>query len=180
MEGTIIRRHPLIEEIFSTNEAFLGKDLEKYKNHVYRIFNYALYLSNYADTEQYAVASGFHDLGIWTDNTFDYLQPSVFLAEKFLIEHREFNFSSEEISAMIFNHHKISSYNGMYKDTVEVFRKADWTDVSMGMLRFEIPRDIIVKVKKQFPYKGFHLTLLKLFLKNFIKHPLDPLPMFRK
>src|SRR5665647_1711440 len=111
MEERIIHRHPTIEEIFSSNEVFLGKDLEKYKNHVYRIFNYALFLSNYSDPEKYAVAAAFHDLGIWTDCTFDYLQPSVFLSEKFLIEHAALNIASDEISFMIFNHHKISPYS---------------------------------------------------------------------
>ena len=34
--------------------------------------------------EKIAVATAFHDLGIWTDGTFDYLQPSVRLASAYL------------------------------------------------------------------------------------------------
>jgi hypothetical protein len=34
--------------------------------------------------EKVAVAAAFHDLGIWTDGTFDYLPPSIRLAREWL------------------------------------------------------------------------------------------------
>ena len=36
--------------------------------------------------EKYAIASVFHDVGIWTDHTFDYLDPSIEQAKIYLTE----------------------------------------------------------------------------------------------
>jgi hypothetical protein len=81
---------------------------------------------------------------------------------------------------MIDQHHKISSYKGNFATTVEIFRKADWTDVSLGIIHFEVPATFIQQAKTQFPYKGFHFFLIKLFFKNLFQHPLNPLPMFKR
>ncbi|MDB5226858.1 MAG: hypothetical protein JWN78_1051 [Bacteroidota bacterium] len=175
----VIKQYPLIEEIFSSYEKILGEDLEKYKNHVYRVFNYCLFLGDKTDEEKYAVAGVFHDLGIWTNDTFDYLQPSIALATKYLTQHNKEK-DAEEISLMIDHHHKITSYKNKFENTVEIFRKADWTDVSMSVIHFEIPKSFIADVEKQFPYKAFHMKLVKLFLSNFTQHPIKPLPMFKK
>ena len=179
MMANIVQQHRGIEELFFSYEKIIGKDIEKYKNHVYRIFNFSLYLSNNQDTEKYAIAAFFHDVGIWTNNTFDYLQPSVDLAKKYLIQIQKENWS-EEISLMIDNHHKTTPYKGNFSASVEIFRKADWTDVSLGFIYFEISPAFIKEAVKQFPYKGFHFFLTKLFAKNLIQHPLKPLPMFKK
>lgn len=179
MEVKIAHQHPTIEALFASYSTVLGNDTEKYKNHVYRIFNYALYLSENEDIEKYAIAAFFHDVGIWTNNTFDYLQPSIELSRKYLIQIQKESWSNE-IALMIDNHHKTTSYKGNYEATVDIFRKSDWIDVSLGLLRFEIPTTFIKLVEKQFSYKGFHFFLTKLFAKNLFKHPLKPLPMFKK
>ena len=179
MEYNIVQQHPIIEALFASYLDVLGSDTEKYKNHVYRIFNYSLYLGKKEEVEKYAIAAFFHDVGIWTNNTFDYLQPSIDLAKNYLIQIQKENWS-EEIVLMIDNHHKTSSYKENFETTVEIFRKADWTDVSLGMIHFEIPTEFIQQVEKQFPYKGFHFFLTKLFTKNLFQHPLKPLPMFKK
>lgn len=179
MEYKIIQQYPIIEALFAKFASVIGKDSEKYKNHVYRIFNYSLFLSNNADEEKYAIAAFFHDVGIWTNHTFDYLKPSIDLANNYLIQIQK-EYWSDEISLMIDNHHKTTTYIGNYSATVEIFRKADWTDVSLGLIHFDIPSDFIKQVEKQFPYKGFHFFLTKLFTKNLFQHPLKPLPMFKK
>ncbi|HUM52398.1 MAG TPA: HD domain-containing protein [Chitinophagales bacterium] len=179
MVDNIIQQHPIIEALFASYASVIGTDTEKYRNHVYRIFNYTLFLSNNADEEKYAIAAFFHDVGIWTNNTFDYLQPSIELAKNYLQQSKKANWS-EEIAVMIDNHHKTTIYKGNYSATTENFRKADWTDVSLGLIHFYIPSNYIKQVEKQFPYKGFHLFLTKLFTKNLFQHPLKPLPMFKK
>ncbi len=175
----IITEYFLLEELFSSFESILGNDLHKYKNHVYRIFNYAAFLKEEQELEKFAIASFFHDVGIWTHHTFDYLAPSAQLAKDFLAD-RNSTIDPEEIALMIDNHHKVSSYKGKFEEHVEIFRKADWTDVTMGAHHFEIPSSFIRKVEKQFPYKAFHFKLVKLFSGNFLKHPTSPLPMFKK
>lgn len=179
MSATIVQQHPIIEELFSSYKNVIGNDLEKYKNHVYRIFNYSLFLSNNEDADKYAIAAFFHDAGIWTNDTFDYLQPSIDLAKNYLIQINKENWS-DEISLMIDYHHKTTTYKGNYETTVEIFRKADWTDVSLGIIHFEIPATFIQQVKTQFPNKGFHFFLTNRFTKNLFQHPLKPLPMFKK
>lgn len=179
MSEIIVRKHPVIEALFVAYLDVLASDTEKYKNHVYRIFNYSLYLSKNTAEEKYAIAAFFHDIGIWTNTTFDYLQPSIALVKEYLIQSGKANWS-EEITIMIDQHHKISSYKGNFATTVEIFRKADWTDVSLGIIHFEIPATFIQQIKTQFPYKGFHLFLIKLFFKNLLRHPLKPLPMFKR
>ncbi len=179
MEYNIVQQHPVIEALFASYSDVLGRDMEKYKNHVYRIFNYSLYLSNNAEEEKYAIAAFFHDIGIWTNHTFDYLQPSIALAKEYLIQSGKENWS-EEIILMTDQHHKISSYKGNFESTTEIFRKADWADVSLGLIHFEIQATFIQQAKTQFPYKGFHFFLVKLFFKNLLRHALKPLPMFKR
>lgn len=179
MVDNIIQQHPIIEALFASYSSVIGADAEKYRNHVYRIFNYSLFLSNNADEEKYAIAAFFHDVGIWTNNTFDYLQPSIELAGNYLQQSKKANWS-DEIAIMIDNHHKTTIYKGNYSTSTEIFRKADWTDVSLGLIHFDIPSNYIKQVEKQFPYKGFHFFLTKLFTKNLFQHPLKPLPMFKK
>ncbi|MFN8294646.1 MAG: HD domain-containing protein [Chitinophagales bacterium] len=179
MNENIVKQHPIIEDLISSYEKMIGTDTEKYKNHVYRIFNYALYLSKNEDADKYAVAAFFHDVGIWTNNTFDYLQPSIDLAKKYLIQNQK-EVWTDEIALMIDNHHKTSIYKGAFENTVEIFRKSDWTDVSLGFIHFEIPVAFINQVVSKFPYKGFHFFLTKEFTKNLIQHPLKPLPMFKR
>ena len=179
MEYNIVQHHPVIEALFASYSDVLGSDMEKYKNHVYRIFNYSLYLSKNEAKEKYAIAAFFHDIGIWTNHTFDYLQPSITLAKEYLIQSGRENWA-EEITLMIDQHHKISSYSGIFASTTEIFRKADWSDVSLGLLHFEIPATFTQQAKTQFPYEGFHFFLVKLFFKNLLRHPLKPLPMFKR
>jgi len=169
IEGLLERFRPSIE-----------KDFDRYKNHIYRVFlNCILLDSNKAHEEKYAIAAVFHDIGIWTDHTIDYLEPSIAQAKIYLQNSRRQNWI-EEISLMIYWHHKISPYHGKHEQTVECFRKADWIDVSLGLLNFGLSNEKIRQNKKQFPNLGFHTFLVKETTKNFLKHPLNPLPMFVK
>jgi len=88
---------------------------------------------------KFAIAAAFHDLGIWTDATFDYLKPSVGLAVAHL---RDTDRESwiPEVSEMILEHHKLSPYRRDPHSLVEPFRRADWVDVSRGLLRFGLSR----------------------------------------
>ena len=51
MSEHIVKQHLIIEALFATYSDVLGNDMEKYKNHVYRIFNYSLYLSKNEEAE---------------------------------------------------------------------------------------------------------------------------------
>jgi hypothetical protein len=85
----------------------------------------------------------------------------------------------EEITSMIHWHHKFTTFLGKHQKTVETFRKADWIDISLGLLTFG-QKENISAARRKFPNLGFHLFLIKQTSKRFFKHPLSPLPNFRK
>lgn len=169
-----------IEELMQRFRPVLGADHDKYKNHVYRVFlNCLLIDSDKVNEEKYAIAAVFHDIGIWTNHTFDYLSPSVEQAVIYLTEAGKQSWISE-ITEMISWHHKISKYKGHHAKTAETFRKADWIDISLGLLTFGHDKQKIKENRRKLPNQGFHIFLLKTTLKNFFRHPLHPLPMLKK
>src|SRR5262245_43325321 len=169
-----------IEDILIKFQPAIGKDIQLYRNHVYRVYLNCLMIDPQIENKRkYAIASAFHDIGIWTDHTFDYLAPSIKQAKQYLAEINKLEWL-EEISSMINWHHKISKYNGKDEVLVENFRKADWIDVSLGLKTFGLDKSRIKENLKAIPYLGFHGFLLKQFLHQLIKHPLRPLPMFKK
>lgn len=170
----------LIDQILREYKSSLNEDFDKYRHHVYRVYHICLLLDQNTEHHgRYAIAAAFHDLGIWTNNTFDYLKPSVGLANQWLIRENKSEWS-EEISEMIEMHHKVTPYSGLFENTVEVFRKADWIDLSFGMLSFGIARWQLRLLMQVFPTQGFHRFLVRKTCRNFIRHPFKPLPMFRK
>ncbi len=109
---TIIEeRIPLLEEIFGTWENELGSDYEGYKNHVYQMihFCFALHACTDEERKKIIIAGCFHDLGIWTNSTIDYLPPSIALAKKY-VQQNNLEQWAHEIELMIDQHHKIRKY----------------------------------------------------------------------
>jgi len=80
---------------------------------------------------------------------------------------------------MIVNHHKITRADADPGSLVEVFRRADWIDVSRGLRRFGLSRTFIESVFAHWPDAGFHWRLVELTVDRFRHHPLSPLPMVK-
>ena len=80
---------------------------------------------------------------------------------------------------MIGEHHKFTRYRNNPSWLVEPFRKADWIDLSGGLLRYRLPDDFVADVLDAFPNAGFHAMLAKLTIKRLKSHPLSPLPMMK-
>ena len=59
---------------------------------------------------------------------------------------------------------------------VEAFRRADWTDVSLGTLHPGVPAAVVAATKRAFPNAGFHRRLVQLTLARVRRHPASPLP----
>lgn len=170
----------IIDTVLQEHRALLEKDYGTYRNHVYRIFCLCLCIDkNPLNIDKYAIASIFHDIGIWTNHTFDYLKPSIAKAQEYLEKTGKPEWK-DEISLMIDMHHKLSRYHGLHEEQVETFRRADWIDVTKGALRFGLEKKKITELQKAFPTLGFHAFLLKQTTRNFFKHPLNPLPMFKR
>jgi hypothetical protein len=171
---------PTVEEVLDAHASELRYDLIAYRNHVYRVVNLCLAIvgGSRVEVEKIAIAAVFHDLGIWTNNTFDYIAPSVASARKHL-EAQGMADWIPEIEAMITDHHKVTPSRANPQSLVESFRRADWVDVSLGLRRFGLPRKFIVAVATAWPNAGFHRLLVHLTIERFWKHPLSPLPMVK-
>lgn len=169
----------VIDEILSSYRPDLGKEFGTYRNHVCRVYHNCRVIDpTPANEMKYALAAVFHDIGIWTDRTFDYIKPSIARARAYLGQsHPESDFA--EIASMITWHHKLSPYAGEHALTTESFRKADWIDVTRGLLTFGYSRSEFVDAVGRYPLLGFHRFLLRQSIRNTLRHPLTPLPMFR-
>jgi len=178
-EINVVPKSALIDELFAPYRQMLGIDYDGYRNHCLRVFNFCCALAGEgADADKIAVAAFFHDIGIWSDNTFDYIRPSQLLARRYL-EHTKREAWGDEIEAMIGEHHKVSKYKLNPSWLVETFRKADWIDLSGGLLRCHLPDDFVTNVILAFPNAGFHKKLVALIVERFKTHPFSPLPMIK-
>lgn len=176
----LVSEIPILDEILAAHATSLGGDARAYRNHAFRVANlcFALRPGDEAQLVKTAVAAAFHDLGIWTDKTFDYLEPSKRLAMAQLARSGRDEWSLE-ISEMILQHHKIRRYRGNDEWLVEPFRRADLIDVTQGVIRFGLPRELVRDLYELWPTEGFHKRLVHFELERLRTHPLSPLPMVR-
>lgn len=170
----------LIDEILGKWKSEIGSDYTGYKNHVYRMVNFTFALHDFKEEERQKIiiAGCFHDIGIWTADTFDYLPPSIDSAKKYLSQNNLENWVSE-IELMIDMHHKLGKYKSESYPTIEAFRQGDLVDFSLGIVKCGLPKDYVKSVKNQFPNAGFHQGLVKLAGRWFCKHPLNPIPVLK-
>ena len=167
-----------LDDVLDAHAPALGRDFAGYRNHAYRVMNLCLALSPSGDRRKIALAAAFHDLGIWTAATFDYIPPSVDLASAHLKASGQSPWAPE-IETTIKEHHKLTRYKPHPDWLVEPFRKADLIDVSRGAIAFGLPRGLIRDLFVQWPSAGFHKRLVQLSLNRLATHPLSPLPMVR-
>lgn len=73
-----------IQTIQEEFRSIIGNDFVGYQNHCIRMAGCCLALlsrqtqnTDINAVEKIAIAAAFHDIGIWTANTIDYLQPSI-------------------------------------------------------------------------------------------------------
>ena len=170
---------PTVDEVLNDHAAALGRDYVAYRNHAYRILNLCVgIVGDGAELEKIAVAAAFHDLGIWTDQTFDYIAPSVARARQYLVARARTDWIPA-IDAMIADHHKVTSSTAPPHRLVEAFRRADWIDVTRGLRSFGMSRSFVGSLFETWPSRGFHWRLLELTLQRLRSHPLSALPMVR-
>lgn len=176
----IIGEIPQLDELLAQHAAAMGRDAVPYGNHAYRVANLCLDFAprDPDTTHKIAIAAALHDMGIWTDKTLDYLQPSAELARRHLLRIGKIEWIPE-LHAMILAHHKISPYRGRADWLVEPFRKSDWIDVTVGLRSFGIRRTRLQELRRRWPDAGFHRGLVRQELKRIATHPWNPLPMFR-
>ncbi|MCK5360003.1 MAG: hypothetical protein KAJ95_05220 [Gammaproteobacteria bacterium] len=124
----IEKQIPLLEEILGEWKEVIGEDYEGYKNHVYRMLHFCFYLHKATEEEKHKliIAACFHDLGLWSDHTVDYLPPSIILAKAYLQQNKLEHWSAE-IELIIDMHHKVTTYKNNDYPLVDVFRVINLT-----------------------------------------------------
>lgn len=174
------RAPAIVEAVLAVHAAALGPDLPGYRHHVHRVVHFAEAFAPPGPdvADKLAVAGVFHDLGIWTARTFDYLPPSIALACDWLRAAGLGEWTAE-ISAMIGDHHKVTPSAAPRDWLVEPFRRADWVDVTLGLRRFGLDRARIAAIRRAWPDEGFHRRLVALAARRLLTHPFSPLPMIR-
>lgn len=111
----------------------------------------------------------------------DYLPPSIAQAQKYL-QSAGLQSWNEEITLMIDMHHKLRRFRGATADQyplVEVFRRGDLVDFSLGFFDAGLSPTFIRALKAQFPNHGFHKMLMRSAAHWFRAHPLSPPPFMR-
>lgn len=79
----------------------------------------------------------------------------------------------------ILEQHRVQLGAGTEGELVDMFRQADWVDVTGGFITASIPKGFLADVFALFPNAGFHRCLLRLTCRHAVLHPLKPLPMIR-
>lgn len=172
------QRIPLVEEILGEHAADLGRDFLGYRNHVYRMINFCFVQHAFDEEERQKViiAGCFHDIGIWTAGTFDYIPPSIDAASLYLEKTGREGWTTH-ITTMIAEHHKLRSFEG--DRLTEIFRRGDLVDFSLGLVRCGISRTYVRDVRIEFPNAGFHCGLVRQAARWFARHPLNPVPVLK-
>jgi hypothetical protein len=175
-------RHPLIDEILDARREYAHGDtaaFEGYRNHAHRVYNFARSISPLSpeDEDKVAIAAAFHDLCVF--DGLDYLEPSIEEAARYLRETGREEWDGE-IALMIAFHHRVRPYRGEHARLVESFRRADWNDFTMGLVRSGIPRDVRKAAEAELPVADFvPKAIVRLALGWLPRHPLRPAPVFR-
>lgn len=176
----IDRRIELLDTVLSEWRDAIGADYTGYRNHVYRVTHFCLALHPCTGQarDQIVVSACFHDLGIWSDHTVDYLPPSIERAAAYL-RARQLAHWIPDVQAMIEFHHQLTPHQDGLRPVVEHFRQADLIDLSLGLVRCGLSRAYIGQVRAAFPNAGFHRRLVRLAVDGFSSQPLNPLPFFK-
>jgi hypothetical protein len=179
----ILHTYPLIDEIFEARRNLFAEEgvYRGLRNHAFRMVNFARQWIDPSPErdDKLAVCAAFHDIGVFPSGTLDYLDPSSDAADAYLDETGRSAWKPE-MRLMIQWHHKITSYQGDKKEWVEPVRRADWLDVSFSAVRFGLPGDFVSEVRKEFPVAAFYpFAVTKVIGSWVIRHPLNPLPVFK-
>ena len=177
----------IVDQLLTSWQRMLDRDYTAYRHHVYRVINltrafYPGMTGNELVLLQ--VAAAYHDIGIWTNNTLDYLVPSADQACAYLAQRPEQGQASLEskqhlVQTMIIEHHRVRPLPDLDMPLAEAFRKADWTDVTLGVRRFGLRWSDYREITREFPIAGFHARLMELVRHRLREAPLSPLPMLR-
>jgi hypothetical protein len=161
----IISHDSTVEKHLTRYQELLGDDYAGYRGHIYRVLTYSLHFLHGSEEKRSVIAAAlvFHDLGLWTDHTLAYLEPSVKRAEEYF-DSRSWSLEDRQLlKDIIYWHHKLTPYQGPAEaaEVINAVIKADLIDASFGLITKGMPRAHIEKVSQAIPENNFHKTLLE-------------------
>ena len=180
MAVPLLTEHPTMDAILDDHREVIGDDFTRYRNHCLFVLNATRLLADPddADLDAYAVAVAFHDIGLWTAGTMDYLDPSADAAEAYLRAQGRAALVPA-VTEIIQEHHKLRHCRGEHATLAEPFRRADTNFVSLGLLRGGLDRADRRRLVDAFPNQGFHKMLVRFTGRRLRTKPWSPLPMMR-
>ena len=174
---------PLIDGVLDCYRQPLGPHYPRYRGHVYRVYHYTRHLiagrggDPERDDPAIALAAAFHDLSFATDQTLDYLSPSIASARDYL-EALGRSDLAPAIDRMIGFHHKLTPYRDEDAGLVEPFRRADLVDL-FAVPGVGVPWALRREAQSSYPKCGFRGFVCRTLLLGAVKQPWRPLPMLR-
>jgi hypothetical protein len=175
-------RHPVIDEILDARRDFARGHMaafEGYRNHAHRVYNFARSIASWPpdDEDKAAIAAAFHDLCAF--DGLDYIEPSIEEAGRYLRETGREAWDREVAYTIAF-HHRVRPYRGEHASLVEPFRRADWNDFTMGLVKGGVPLELREAADAKFPVTDFvPKAIARLTLGWLPRHPFRPAPVFR-
>lgn len=159
----VISSHPIVEKHLSRFHDVIGKDYEGYRGHIYRVLTYSNHFLHGNEEKLHVIAAAlvFHDIGLWTDGTLAYLDPSVSRAEEYFDKKTFTSKDRQLVKDIIYWHHKVTPFEGPHAEVVNAVIKADLIDASNGLFTRGMPRSHIKIVNDAIPEAGFHQTLVE-------------------
>jgi len=173
----------LLDEVLDRYRQPLGPHYPRYRGHTYRVYRYTRHLiaeaggDPDADDSAIALASAFHDLSFATEQTLDYLPPSIAAATTHL-DALGLTELAPAVSRMIGFHHKLTPYRSDDAHLVEPFRRADLVDL-FAVPGLGVPFAVRRAAQSSYPVCGFRGFVCRTLLLGGLKQPLRPLPMLR-
>ncbi len=174
-----VSAHRVADELFAQHVGGFGYAAAGYRGHVHRVI--ALVGRQVTLDETTATLLGqaafFHDAGIWLDDSFDYLPTSIERARRQLGGSDPVH--TDLVVAMIEEHRRLRRARPD-DPIVEAFRRADLTDISLGLIRSPgVTPAEYRSLTRRYPSAGFRRGLMVNFTTWAVRHPLRPLPMVR-
>ena len=174
-DHTVYEFYPHLDDELFPLSASIGIDLGAYRNHCLRVLtftNYFLPESTKQDLpdamDLAATAIAYHRVGLWTGKSVNYLESSKDMLEMELGT----VFDADKLSIMreiILQQHKVKDFTSMGSEAenslINAVRKASWAEITMGLIRFDLPASLLETAYNELEANGFHAVIFGLITK---------------